>query len=65
MTSNGKQPQNIKNGIFQQPVIGSYSNFKPKLRKTILKYEKLYWKKLEVEYLRNPLLDHTQILNLS
>ena len=32
MTSNGRQPQNIKNGISQQPLIGSNSNLKLMLR---------------------------------
>ena len=32
ITSNGRQPQNIKSGISQQPLIGSYSSFKLKLR---------------------------------
>jgi hypothetical protein len=32
-TSNGKLPQNIKNGISQQPLIRSYSHFKLKLRR--------------------------------
>ena len=32
MTSNGRQPQNIKSGISQQPLIGSSSNFKLKNR---------------------------------
>jgi hypothetical protein len=31
-TSDGRRPQNIKSGIFQQPLIGSSSNFKLKLR---------------------------------
>ena len=31
-TSNGKQPQNIKSGISQEPMVGAHSNFKPKLR---------------------------------
>jgi hypothetical protein len=31
-TSNGRRPQNIKSGISQQPLIGSSSNFKLKLR---------------------------------
>jgi hypothetical protein len=26
MTTNGRQPQNIKSGMYQQPPIGSYSN---------------------------------------
>ena len=30
-TSNGTWPQNIKSGISQQPLIGSYFNFKHKL----------------------------------
>ena len=33
-TSNGRQPQNIKSGISQQPLIGVYSNSKIKLRWT-------------------------------
>ena len=32
MTSTGRQPQNIKSWISQHPLIGSYSNFKFKLR---------------------------------
>ena len=32
MTSIERQPQNIKSGISQQPLIGSSSNFKLKLR---------------------------------
>jgi hypothetical protein len=32
MTSSGRRPQNIESGIFQQPLIGSYSNFKLILR---------------------------------
>ena len=31
-TSNGRQPQIIKSGISQRPLIGSCSNFKLKLR---------------------------------
>ena len=31
MTTNGRRPQNIKSGISQQPMIGSYSKFKLKL----------------------------------
>ena len=31
-TSNVRQPQNIENGIAQQPLIGSYSSFKIKLK---------------------------------
>jgi hypothetical protein len=30
--SNGRQPQNIKSGTSQQPLIGSYSHFKLRLR---------------------------------
>ena len=30
--SKGRRHQNIKSGIHQQPLIGSYSNFKLKLR---------------------------------
>ena len=32
-TSNGRRPQNIKSGISQQPLIGSYSNVKLRLRR--------------------------------
>jgi hypothetical protein len=32
-TSNRRRPQNIKNGICKQQLIGSYSNFKLKLRR--------------------------------
>jgi hypothetical protein len=31
-TSNVRQPQNIENGIAQQPLIGSYSSFKIKVK---------------------------------
>ena len=31
-TSYGRRPQNIKSGIYQQPLIESYSNLKLKLR---------------------------------
>jgi hypothetical protein len=31
-TSYGRRPQNIKSGIYQQPLIGSYSHLKLKLR---------------------------------
>ena len=42
MTSNGRQPKHIKNGISQQPIFGSYSNFKLKLKwKMTSKYNKL------------------------
>ena len=65
-TSNGRRPQNIKSGISQQPLIGSYSNFKLSLR--------LQWRRqpmkedlkiLKVEYISNHVLDHSQILNLN
>ena len=37
MTLNGRQPQNIESGISPQPLFGSYSNFKLKLKnQTIL-----------------------------
>jgi hypothetical protein len=32
MTFHGRQPQKIKSGISQQPLIGSSSNFKLKLK---------------------------------
>jgi hypothetical protein len=37
MTSNGRQPQNIKRGISQQTLVGSYSNSKLKLIREALK----------------------------
>ena len=50
MTSNGRQPKNIKSRINQQLLIGSYSND---------------LKIFKVKYLSNQLLEHTQIFNLS
>ena len=35
MTSNGRQPLNIKSWISQQPIIRSSTNFKVKLKLTI------------------------------
>jgi hypothetical protein len=72
MTSNGRWPQNIKSEISQQPLIGSYTNFKLKYDQTIL-CKPLKWRRpsmeddlkiLKVKYLSNHLLDPTQILNL-
>jgi hypothetical protein len=31
MTTNRRRPKNLKSGIYQQPLVGSYSNFKMKL----------------------------------
>ena len=39
MTTNGRRPQNMKSGIDQQPLVGSYSNFKLKLRDQIRVYK--------------------------
>ena len=70
LTSNGRQPQNINSGISQQPLIGSYSNFKLNLRwqnyilqilkgsRTIIEDD---LKILKVEYLSNYSLDPPQI----
>ena len=80
MTSNGRRPQNIERGISQQPLIGSYSNSKLKLRgqnhsllwvvmKTTKPKLKTAWNEnltlSKEEYLSNLLLDITLILNLS
>jgi hypothetical protein len=42
-TSNGRQPQNIKSGIYQQSLIGSYSNLKLKLREPKLQFSIQFW----------------------
>ena len=61
-TSNGRRPQNIKSGISQQPLIGSYSNFKLRLRRPKQSVQILQLrqpnmeddhKKIKVEYLSN------------
>ena len=66
MTSHERRPQNIKSGISQQPLVGSYSNFKLKLwgPNHILKSSKWRWpptednlKLLKVEYLSNHCID--------
>ena len=73
-TSNGRRPQNIKSLISQQPLIGSSSNLKLKLRgpNKNIKCLKLRrppmeddLKILEVEYLSNHSSDPPKILNLS
>ena len=73
-TSNGRRPQNIKSGISQQPLIGSYSYFKLNLDYQTILYKSFKWrgppmeddlKTLKVVYLSNLVLNHTQILNLS
>jgi hypothetical protein len=58
---------NIKSGIYQQPLIGSFSNVILKLRKYIHQNQPPMeddFKILKVKYFSNHLLDHTQILNL-
>ena len=73
-TSNGRRPQNIKSWISQQPLIGSSSNFKLKLRGLNQNQKCLKWrgppmeddiKISKVEYLRNHWSDLPKILNLS
>ena len=73
-TSNGRRPQNIKSWISQQPLIGSSSNFKLKLRGPNKNIKCLKWRRppmeddlkiLKVEYLSNHSSDPPQILNLS
>ena len=72
-TCNGRQPQNIKSWISQQPLIGSSSNFKLKLRGPNKNNKCLKWRQLpmeddlkilKIEYLSNHSSDPPQILNL-
>ena len=74
MTSNGRRPPNIKSWISQQPLIGSSSNFKLKLRGPNQNQKYLKWRRppmeddlkiLKVEYLSNHWSDLPQILNWS
>ena len=65
MNSNGRSPQNMKSGISQQslgrtylnlkqPLVRSYSNYKPKLMGSNQKWTKVLRQALnEVEYFRN------------
>ena len=73
-TSNGRWPQNIKRWISQQPLIGSSSNFKLKLRGPNQNLKLLKWwppplednlRILKVEYISDQILDLPQILNLT
>jgi hypothetical protein len=73
-TSNGRQPQNVKSWISQQPLIGASSNFNLKLRGPNKNNKCLKWRRppleddlkiLKVEYLSNQSSDPPQILNLS
>ena len=73
-TTNGRQPQNIKSWISQQPLIWSSSNFKLKLREPNQNHKCLKgrWpameedlKILKVLYISNHWSDYPQILNLS
>ena len=80
MTSNGRWPQNMKSGISQQPLVGSYSNFKLKpigSNQGVQRYQLKMtcsgrWplmeddlKILKVEYLSNHWSDLPKISNLS
>ena len=79
-TSNGRQPQNRKSGISQQPLVGSYSNLTFKRIESNQSVKRYHMKitcivkrppteddlKIwKVEYLSNHWLDLTQIWNLS
>ena len=73
-TSNGRWPQNIKSWISQQPLIGSSSNFKLKLRGQNQNWNFLKWRQppmeddlkiLKVEYLSNLSSDLPKMFNLS
>ena len=73
-TTNGRRPQNMKSGISQQPLVGSYSNLKLKLWDQIRVYKGIksrrppaeddlkIWK---VEYFSFHWSDLTQIWNWS
>jgi hypothetical protein len=80
MTSDGRQPQNMKSGISQQPLDGSYSNLKLEQIESnqgVQRYQMKTtsngrWPLTEddlkiwkVEYLSNHWMDLTQIWNLS
>ena len=74
ITSNGRQPQNIKSGLSQQQLIGPYSIFKLSLRRPKQSVQILQMKTisigrrpqiLKVEHLSNHILDCTPILNLT
>jgi hypothetical protein len=69
-----RRPQNMKSGIYQQPLVWSYSNFKLKLWVQIRVYKGIKWRQppveddlkiRKVEYLSNQWSDLTQIWNLS
>ena len=62
-TSDGRWPQNIKSGISQQPLIGSSSNFKLKLRGLNQNWNEDDLKILKLEYINNHWSDLPQILN--
>ena len=73
-TSDGRRPQHIKSWISQQPLIGSYSNLKLKLRGPNQNRKCLKWRRppmedelkiLKAEYFSNHWLDLPQISNLS
>ena len=73
--SNVRLPQNIKSWIFQQPLIGSYSNLnlnlhdQPQIKKLLEKEVDLQWKTTsnEIRHYKFKFhwLDLSQILNLS
>jgi hypothetical protein len=78
MTSNRRRPQNMKTGISQQPLVGSYSNLKLKLigsNQSKQKYKMNMTSNgrrppieddhtiLKVEYINSHWLDLTHILN--
>jgi hypothetical protein len=48
-TSHGRRPTNIKSGIYQQPFIGSYSNFKLKFRLPKINFHILEMKTTSME----------------
>ena len=73
VTSNGRPPHKIKSGIYEQPLIGSYSNFKLKLKWLNKNWKCLKLRQpqmeddlkiLKVKHLRNYWSDLPQTLNL-
>ena len=64
----------MKSGISQQPLIKSFSNFKPELREQTQNgkvqeskttFNRRLSQNTKVEYLSNHRSDHTQIINLN
>ena len=66
----GRLPQNIKSGLSQQPLIGSYSNFKLRLRRPKQSVQIFQWRQSPIEHIKSgisqqPLIGLYSNLNLS